>query len=121
VGPDAGTHARNIVILVALALIVWLVPGGSTAGVTLWNVLGLLFAAGIVLFGYRFYTEHRETLLGLEDRQRGILYAAFALVVVAIVGFRRMWATGAGGLLWLAMVSIAACAAFGVWRAWREY
>jgi heme/copper-type cytochrome/quinol oxidase subunit 4 len=121
VGSDAGKHIRNIAILVALALLVWLVPGGSTAGATVWNVLGLLFAAGIVLLGYRFYMEHRETILGLDDRQRGMLYAAFALLVVAIVGFGRMWRTGAGGLLWLALVAIAAWACFSVWRAWREY
>ena len=121
VGPDAGKHARNVAILVALALVVWLVPGGARAGLTISNLLGLAFAAGIVFFGYRLYMEHRDTILGLEERQRGVLYGALALIAVAIVGFNAMWDTGAGALLWLGMVVLAAWGLYGVWRRWRAY
>jgi amino acid permease len=121
VGPDAVKHIRNIAILILLAVIVWLVPGGDRASVTLSNVLGLMLAAGFVFLGYRMYMEHRATILGLEDRQRGILYAALALIVIMIVGFSRLWQTGAGGLLWLFLVAIACWAVYSVWRSWRAY
>jgi hypothetical protein len=121
VGPDAGKHLRNIAIIVVLALIVWLVPGGARAGLTVSNLLGLAFAAGFIFLGYRFYMEHREEFLGLEDRQRGILYASLALVAVALVGFSRMWATGGGALLWLVMVALACWGAYSVFRAWKAY
>jgi ABC-type uncharacterized transport system YnjBCD ATPase subunit len=121
VGPDRAKHLRNIAILIALALIVWLVPGGNTASLTISNVLGLVLAGAFVFLGYRLYMEHRATILGLEDRQRGILYASLALIVVAIVGFSRMWQTGGGGVLWLALVAIACWGVFSVWRSWRAY
>jgi uncharacterized membrane protein len=121
VGPDTGKHLRNIAIIVALALIVWLVPGGARASITVSNVLGLIFAAGFVFFGYRFYMEHRDEILDLEDRQRGILYASLTLVVIALVGFNRMWNTGGGALLWLVLVGVACWGGYSVFRAWRAY
>ena len=120
-GPDRAKHLRNIAILIVLALIVWLVPGGQRASLTLSNLLGLALAAAFVFFGYRFYMEHRATILGLEDRQRGILYASLALLVIAIVGFNRMWSTGGGGILWLVLVGISCWGVYSVWRAWRAY
>lgn len=121
VGSERLKNLRNIAILVVLAVIVWLVPGGKGASLTLSNLLGLALAAALIFFGYRLYMEHRTTILGLEDRQRGILYAALALIVIAIVGFSGMWATGAGALLWLALVLIACWGLYSVWRAWRAY
>jgi hypothetical protein len=121
VGPDAGKHLRNIAIIVALALIVWLVPGGASAGLTISNLLGIVFAAGVIFLGYRLYMENRDTILGLEDRQRGILYASLALLVIIIVGFGRMWTTGAGAVLWLALFAVASWGVYTVWRAWRAY
>jgi ABC-type uncharacterized transport system YnjBCD ATPase subunit len=121
VGPDRLKNLRNIAIIVVLALIVWLVPGGARASLTISNVLGLILAAAFVFFGYRLYMEHRATILGLEDRQRGILYASLALLVIAIVGFNRMWQTGGGGILWLVLVGISCWGVYSVWRAWRAY
>ena len=121
VGPDTGKHLRNIAIIIVLALIVWLVPGGARASMTVSNVLGLIFAAGLVFLGYRFYMEHRDEILGLEDRQRGILYASLVLIVLSIVGFSRMWDTGGGALLWLALVALGCWGIYSVFRAWRAY
>jgi uncharacterized membrane protein YobD (UPF0266 family) len=121
VGPDTGKHLRNIAIIVVLALIVWLVPGGARAGLTISNLLGIVFAGGLVFLAYRFYMENRDTILGLEDRQRGILYASLALFVIAVVGFNRMWSTGPGALLWLALFALACWGVYAVWRAWRAY
>jgi hypothetical protein len=122
VGPDRNTHLRNIAIVIALAVIVWQLPGGGTAADTISNVLGIIFIGGLLFFGYRMYMEHRDAIFGLEERQRGILYAAIALGAITLVATRRMWDEGGlGAILWLAFISLAIWALYSVWRAYREY
>ena len=121
-GPDRGKHLRNIAIVIALALVVWLVPGGDSAGVTIANLLSLIFVGGILFLGFRLYMENRETIFGLEERQRGVLYAAAALVAITLVATRRMWdAGGLGAIVWLMLIGAGVYALVGVWRAYREY
>jgi hypothetical protein len=122
VGPDRGKHLRNIAIIIVLALAVWLVPGGGTASVTISNLLSIVFIGGLLFLGYRLYMEHRETILGLPERNRGILYAAVALGAITLVATREMWnAGGLGAMLWLAFMVLAIWGLFFVWRAYREY
>ena len=122
VGPHRNTHLRNIAIIVALAAAVWLLPGGDAASVTISNLLGIIFIGGVLFFGYRLYMEHRETIFGLEERQRGILYASVALGAITLVATRRMWDEGGlGAVLWLAFISAAIWGLYSVWRAYREY
>ena len=121
-GPDRGTHARNIAIVIGLALVVWLVPGGQASAVTLSNVLTIIFVGGLLFFGYRMYMEHRESIFMLEERQRGVLYAGIALIAITLVATRRMWEGGGlGAILWLALLGAGIYALVGVWRAHREY
>jgi hypothetical protein len=122
VGPDRNKHLRNIAIIVVLAAAVWLLPGGDAASRTVGNVLGIIFIGGLLFFGYRLYMEHRETIFGLEERQRGILYASLALGAITLVATRRMWDEGGlGAVLWLAFISAAIWGLYSVWRAYREY
>jgi hypothetical protein len=122
VGPDRGKHLRNIAIIVLLAVVVWQVPGGDRAGSTIANVISIVFVGGLLFFGYRLYMENREAIFGLEERQRGVLYAGGALIAIALVATRRMWdAGGIGAILWLMMLGAGVYALVGVWRAYREY
>jgi hypothetical protein len=122
VGPDRRTHIRNILIIVALAAIVWLVPGGDAASVTIANLLSVLFVGGLLFLAYRLYMENRETIFGLEERQRGILYAAVALIAIALVATARMWdAGGLGAMVWLLMIATGIYAIYAVWRAYRTF
>ncbi len=122
-GPDRGKHLRNIAIVVLLALAVWLLPGGGAASATLNNVLTLIFLGGALFFAYRIYMERREVILGLEERQRGILYGALALGTITLVATARLWAAGngAGAIVWLLFMVLAVYALFSVYRAYREY
>jgi hypothetical protein len=121
-GPDRNKHLRNIAIVVLLAVIVWQVPGGGTASLTINNLLGIIFIGGLLFFGYRLYMEHRDSIFGLEERQRGILYAALALGAVTLVATKRMWDSGGlGAILWLGFLSLAVWGLYGVWRAYRSY
>jgi hypothetical protein len=120
---ERGKHLRNIAIIVGLALVVWLVPGGDRASLTVSNLLTVVFVGGLLFFGYRLYMEHRETIFGLPERQRGILYAAVALATITIVATGRMWDEGGGlgAILWLAFLGLAIWGLLTVWRAYREY
>ena len=77
-GPDRDQHIRNVAIVLALAVVVWQVPGGDSAGITIANILSLIFVGGLLFLGFRLYMENRETIFGLEERQRGVLYAGAA-------------------------------------------
>jgi hypothetical protein len=121
-GPDRNKHLRNIAIVLALAVAVWKVPGGGTASATVANIFSVLFLAGLFFLGYRVYMERRETLFGLEERQRGLMYGALALAVFAIVATRRLWdAGGLGAMLWLLMLGASGWALYSVWRAYKTY
>ena len=66
--------------------------------------------------------ENRETIFGLEERQRGLLYAALALIAISLVATRRMWDAGGLGRDRLARADRRQrYAMYGVWRAYRMY
>jgi hypothetical protein len=121
-GPDRNKHLRNIAIVVLLAVIVWQVPGGDSASLTINNVLGIVFIGGLLFFGYRMYMEHRDSIFGLEERTRGILYASIALGAITLVATSRMWDNGGlGAVLWLAFMSLSIWGLYSTWRAYRSY
>jgi hypothetical protein len=121
-GPDRNTHLRNIAIILLLAVAVWQLPGGDTAAATVGNLLGVIFIGGILFFGYRMYMEHRDTIFGLEERQRGILYASLALAAISLIATRRMWDEGGlGAVIWLLFMSLSLWGLYSVWRAYRTY
>ena len=121
-GPDRATHVRNFAILVLIAVAVWQLPGGGTAVVVTNNILGLLFAGGLVFFAYRMYMEHRQSLFMLEDRVRGLLYGSLVLIALALVGTSRMWDEGGVGVLvWLLLIGAGVYGCVVVFRASREY
>lgn len=120
-GPDTSKHARNAAIVVGLALVVWLLPGGRAGSATISNLLTVLLLGGLSFFAYRMYMEHRLSLLDMENRRRGILYASLAAIAFAIVATSRLWSSGPGALVWLLLVGIAAYGIVTVVRAEREY
>jgi hypothetical protein len=122
VGPDGAKHLRNIAIIVVIAVAVWKLPGGGQAAATIGNLFSVLFLGGLFFLGFRIYMERRQTILGLEERQRGLLYGALALAAFALIATRRMWdAGGVGALIWLALLSAAGYAVYSVWRSHTTY
>ena len=119
---ERGRTLRNIAIVVGLALVVWLLPGGDTGADFVGNLLTVIFLSGLLFFGYRLYMEHRTTLFDLEDRMRMILYVAAGLFVMAIVATGRLWDSGGPYiLLWFAMIASASYGGYVVFRSTRQY
>ncbi len=110
------TTARNvgIILLVALALSV-LPGGGSTIEVAL-TVLSVAFFTAIAFLGFRLYREHRTfTLESLEDRQRAVFYVALGVAVLTFAATARLMSLGGVGVLaWLALLGASSYAVFWV-------
>jgi len=122
VGVEPAKNLRNLAIIVVLALVVWLLPGGDTGARTISNLLTIAFVAGLLFLGYRVYMEQRSNLGVLDDRVRALLYGALAVLAITLVATRRMWdAGGLGAVAWLLLIAAAVYGLVTVWRTWREY
>ncbi|MCW3069912.1 MAG: hypothetical protein JWL67_2537 [Solirubrobacterales bacterium] len=118
---DRTKNARNIAIVVAIALAVYLLPGGGRAASTFESALWVAFGVGIAYFGLRMYREHRMRLDGLGDRHRALLYGGVALGVFLYAARRRLWETGSGELLWFVLAGCVVYALLEVFRHSRSY
>jgi hypothetical protein len=112
---------RNIAIILVIAAAVAFVPGGGDTAALVGAVLSTAILASFVLLAARFYRERRMDIVGLGDRWRALFYGAIAAIVLAMAARPQLIETGAGTLLWLAVVAGAAFAIYRVWRHYREY
>jgi len=113
--------ARNILIVLGIAALVVLIPGGGTGANAALQALYLVFLATLGWFAMTMYRQHRTSLYSLGDRRRAILYAALVVAAVTLTGTSKLWKTGAGSVVWLALIAGAVYAVAAiVWRA-RKY
>lgn len=112
---------RNVLIILALAAIVMLVPGGGNASAGILQALVIVMLAAIGWFGVRLYREHRTDIYSLGDRNRGILYASAGLLALTVTATDRLWSTGSGTVVWVALVALACYGVYFVFRSSREY
>jgi hypothetical protein len=114
-------HLRNAAIVLLIAAAVFALPGGGRAASTFEAVLFVVFGVAIGYLGLRFYREYRVSLHGLGDRYRALLYGAIALGAFAVVGYKRLWQTGVGELVWFVLVGLVVYAVLLVYRHARSY
>jgi drug/metabolite transporter (DMT)-like permease len=112
---------RNVLIVLALAAVVMLVPGGGNASAGILQALVIAMLAAIAWFGVRLYREHRTDIYSLGDRNRVILYASAGLVALTVTATDRLWSTGPGTVAWVALVALACYGVYYVFRSSREY
>ncbi len=113
--------ARNVAIVLAIAALVVLVPGGGSGASFALQAVSLLFLAVIGWFGYVSYRQRRMDLYDLGDRRRAVLYASIGLVVLTLTATSRLFTTTAGRVVWLLLLIAAAYAAFAVVWSARRY
>jgi hypothetical protein len=114
--------ARNVGIIVLVALAVWLLPGGGQGADLVGKTLNAIFIVVTVLILGRLYRQYRGEIFGLGDQWRFALYAAVGIAVLTVSITGRMWAAGpAGGLLWFALVGTASYVLYVIWQRYRSY
>src|SRR5919106_4434886 len=86
---DPVQTARNVAIILALAAIVDLVPGGGAAAETILVAISIAFLAVIAWFVYRIYREQEFTLSTLSDGRRALLFGAVGAIALLIAGYEE--------------------------------
>lgn len=107
--------ARNVAIIALLALVVAAVPGGGNAADAILAVISLTFFALIGAAAYQLYRQNRLTYLGLTDGQRALVVGSLGAIVLMIAGAAELTGTGAGLLVWLAVIAFSVIMLIKVW------
>ncbi|MEX2107142.1 MAG: hypothetical protein WD810_09615 [Solirubrobacterales bacterium] len=109
--------ARNVAIILVLALGVAFVPGGGNAVDAIFTALLMGFLAGIAWMLYTLSRQNQLTLATLSDSRRAILYGAFGVIALLIAGTDKLFSSGGGTLLWIVLLGASIAA---IWRVWVE-
>ena len=109
--------ARNVAIIMLLALGVAFLPGGGNAVDTVLTAITMAFLAGIAWMLYTMSRENQLTLATLSDGRRAILYGAFGMLALLIAGKSQMFGTGGGTLLWILLFAASGVA---IWKVWMD-
>jgi hypothetical protein len=115
------TALRNVLVVLLIAALVVLLPGGGTGAQIATQAVSLAFLGALGWFASITYRQHRTTLYGLGARRRAILYGAVALAAVVLTASSRLWNTGTGIIVWFALIGAAAYAVFAVIWSARQY
>ncbi len=114
-------NLRNIAIILVLAALVAIVPGGGTAASVLLTAVYLVFLGAMGWVASIMYREHRGALYLLGDGKRALLYAAAAALAVVLTATHRLWSTSAGSVAWLVVVGLSIYAVCAVLWSARRY
>jgi hypothetical protein len=109
--------ARNVGIIMLLALPIAFLPKGENVAEALLTALTMGLLAGLSWMLYTLSRQNQLTLATLTEGRRAILYGAFGLMALLIAGADKMFATGGGSVLWILLFAAAAAA---IWRVWME-
>jgi hypothetical protein len=109
--------ARNVAIVMLLALGVAFLPGGGNVAEAAITALTMALLAGIAWMLYTLSRENQLTLASLSDGRRAILYGAIGMLALLIAGSDKLFATGGGTLLWIVLLAASVAA---IWKVWIE-
>ena len=112
---------RNVAIILAIAAAVHFLPGGGDTADFVAALLFISMSAILIWIVGRLYRENRVAIFSLGDQNRALLYGAIGIAVLAMAGREKLFDTGAGTLVWFAMIGAASFALYRVWRSYREY
>lgn len=100
-----------------LALGVALLPSGGNVAEAVLTALTMCLLAGIAWMVYTLSRENQLTIATLGDRRRAVLYGAVGVLVLLVAGSDRMFSTGGGTLLWIALLAASVAA---IWKVWMD-
>jgi hypothetical protein len=100
-----------------LALGVAFLPGGGNVAAAVLTALTMALLAGIAWMLYIVSRENQLTLATLTDGRRAILYGAIGMLALLIAGSDKLFETGGGTVLWIALLAASVAA---IWKVWME-
>jgi hypothetical protein len=112
---------RNILIVMALAALKDVLPGGGTAASVALQAVYAAFLAILWMFASIMYRQHRSSLYALGEGKRATLYIALGVAFLTLTGTARLWASSVGTIAWCVLLVGAAYAVFAVLWSAREY
>ena len=118
---NANRTVVNVVIVLAIAAIVAVVPGGGWGASFVLNLIGLAFLASFAFIASRMYREHRVGLYSLGHQRRAILYGAVAVATVTFTAYDRLSASGGGTVVFVLLLAGCVFAVYRVYRSTRLY
>jgi hypothetical protein len=113
--------ARNIAIVLVIAALVVVIPGGGTGATVALQAASLVFLATLGWFASTMYRQHRTAIYSLGDRRRAILYVSLGVATLTLTATSRLWRTGAGSVAWLVLLGAAAYGVIAVAWSARKY
>jgi hypothetical protein len=114
-------NIRNILIVLALAALLVLIPGGGKGASVAIQAVSLGFLASIVWVASIMYRQHRTDLYALGDVKRATLYIAAGVVALTLTATTRLFSTAGGEIAWFVLIGGAVYAAFAVIWSARKY
>jgi hypothetical protein len=117
------TTVRNVAIVLGIAALIVLIPGGGSGANFAFQAVALAFLVAIGWFAYTQYRQHRLELDSLGANRRAILYLAAGVAVLTMTAEPRLWHTAgsAGKVAFVLLLAAAAYTAFAVIRSARRY
>ena len=115
------TNVRNVLIVLAIAAVVALVPGGGTTANVVIQAVSLIFLASIVWVASIMYRQHHAALYSMGEGKRAALYAAVGVLAITLTATPQLWLTSAGSVTWLVLVGASVYTGFAVVWAARKY
>jgi Kef-type K+ transport system membrane component KefB len=112
---------RNIAIILVLALIVDLVPGGGNGAEAITVTIGMLFLAMIAYTAYRVFLQNRYAYLTLDHRHQATLVIAVGAIVLMIAAADELTRTGLGLIVWLGVLAASIWAMVLVYQESKSY
>lgn len=108
--------ARNIAIILLLALALTVLPAGGNIAEAVLSTLSILFAVAIGAMLIRFWKDTSLQRDTFADRQRWLIYGSIGAIALMIVGADELLASGPGVIVWVAVLIGAGWLIFNTWR-----
>ena len=96
---------RNVVIILAIAAVIDIVPGGGTGADVVVQAISLIFLGALAWVAAMMYREHRNALYSLGNARRATLCAAVAVLALTLTATHRLWGSSLGSVAWLVLVA----------------
>jgi hypothetical protein len=109
--------ARNVAIILLLALLVAFAPAGGNVVEVILTAITMGFLAGIAWTIYTLSRQNQLTLASLSDGRRALLYGALGMIALLIAGADELFGSGGGTLAWILLLAASVAA---IWKVWTE-